>query len=128
MPYYRFFNPKSGEYRDIFFRVNEKKEFSENGEKWERVFLPAQISTDTQWNEFSERDFVEKSGRKTGSYGDLLDKAKELGEKREKKMGKDPHKENYLKKWSKTRRGKQHPEVKQKILKESLDKAGVIVE
>ncbi|MEK6880881.1 MAG: hypothetical protein AABY22_14775 [Nanoarchaeota archaeon] len=125
MPFYTFIS-KSGEKKDIFFKIKDKKEYLEDGEKWERVFLPPQISTDTSWNEFSSIDFVEKSKKKKGSYGELLDKAKELGEKREQRAGKDFHKENYYKKWSKTRRGKDHPDIKQKKLKDSLSKLGII--
>ena len=127
MPIYLFLNPKTNQVKEVIQRMLEPHIYSENGEEWKRLWVNPQVATDTNWDANNPNDFVEKSRKKSGKLGDLFEKSQELSEKREKSMGKDPIKENYLKNWEKKRK-KIHPENRKKIATEALDKKGVIYE
>lgn len=105
MPIYLFRNPKTGEIKEITLGINEEKKYSEKGISWERVFTIPNASIDTKINEFSERDFLEKTNKKNYSLGEMWDTSKELSEKREKVQGKDSVKEKALENYSKKRKG-----------------------
>jgi len=108
MPVYIFQNPKTKEYKEVFLALDAEKVYHEDGEKWQRIFLPPNVSVDTRINASSERDFVEKTKRKNYNLGEMWDTSKELSEKREKEQGVDPVKEKSLKEYSKKRRGAKH--------------------
>ena len=105
MPYYVFVNPETQELRDVFFKMNDVKEyFGLDGEdkiEWRRVYSAPQMTIDTKINPFSGKDFVKKTqGAKT--YGELVDLSKEMSQQRESKIGgADPQtekaKENFYK-------------------------------
>ena len=105
MPTYLFRNPKTGEIKEITLGINEEKNYSEKGLSWERVFTIPNASIDIKINEFSERDFLEKTNKKNYSLGEMWDTSKELSEKREKVQGKDSVKEKALENYSKKRKG-----------------------
>lgn len=113
---------------EVYQKMNDKHEYhDENGVKWNRVYLPPQTAIDTKIDPMSARDFVEKTGRKKGSLGSLMDEAKEASLKREKIMGKDFIKDKSIQKWKEQRRRKdgslpKHPSeiIKQKDIKISL--------
>jgi len=105
MPTYLFQNPKTGQIKEVALKINEEKKYSEKGIEWERVFTIPNASIDTKINEFSERDFVEKTNKKNYSLGEMWDASKELSQKREKIQGKDSVKEKALENYSKKRGG-----------------------
>ena len=128
MPVYIF--QKDKKIVEIILGMNDPKVyFGEDGkeEGWERVWTNPNASIDSQWDADSSADFINKSNNKKGSYGDLLDKSKELSEKREKKYGIDPQKEKYLNDWSKQRKGKKHPEKLKKEAREIARKNGLTI-
>lgn len=121
MPIYIF--EKDGKRKEVVLRMNEPKVyFGESGkeEGWVRVFTKPRMSVDSKIDPFSEKDFVNKTGAKRGSYGDLIEASKELSEKRAEKTGKDPIKEKYYNDWSKSRKGKKHPSKAKEDLKNKL--------
>lgn len=109
MPYYDFINEKTNEVKTLFFHMNDKKEYvDEAGQKWTRLFCSPQASIDTNWNEDSSRDFVEKTRNKKGSFGDLTRKSQELSEKRKEKYGVDKIAQTYFDSYAAKRNGKRH--------------------
>lgn len=117
MPEYFFQNPKTGEIKSIIQRMNDIHEFSENGIKFDRLFTVPQASIDTNIDPRSSRDFVEKTGRKKGTIGDLWDKSAECAEKRG-----EPDKKYDV--WSKSRKNKIHPDKAHKDLQKDLNSLG----
>lgn len=129
MPYYIFENEETGEQKDIFFGMNDKKEYKgENGkEKWKRIYTAPRASNTSRLDAYEKpADFVNNIANKKGTYGDLLDLSKEVSERRAQKSkdGKDPVKEKYFKEWSKKRSGKIHPQSKPK----KISKNGITFE
>lgn len=96
--------------------------FAEDGYKLSRIWTKPNAAVDSKWDAHNPQDFVRKTANKKGTYGDLLDKSKELSIEREEKMGVDPIKEKFYENYAKRRQGKEHPDVKKKKLKESLKK------
>jgi hypothetical protein len=101
---------RTGEFREVFFHMDDTKIYNgEDGKEeglWERRYFVPQMAVDTVINAESSRDFVEKTGRKKGTLGDIWDASSEASEKREKVMGKDFTKEKYLDTWRNTRKRK----------------------
>lgn len=109
MPIYTFRNPKTGKTKDIVQKMNEPHIYSEKGVSWERVWHSPTASIDTKIDPFSSKDFVEKTGKKRGTLGDLFDQSKEASEQRSKTLGKDTIKQESLREWGKKRGGRKHP-------------------
>lgn len=129
MPYYIFSNPnKPLETIEVFFSMNDKKEYIKNGIKWIREYIIPQTSIDQKWDALNSKDFVNKSRNKKGTVNDLFEKSAELSEKREKIMGRDEKKKLWYDNWQRRRRGKIHPNVQKQKGKEDLAKKGVILE
>jgi hypothetical protein len=124
MPIFLYSHPKTEEIREVIQSVHEEHIFiDEEGVKWQREFTVPTAAIDTRWNAHDPRDFVEKTKKyKGGTIGDLWEKSAELGEKREKEMGKDPVKEKMYENYKKSHGGKSHPDIKKKKLKEKLAK------
>lgn len=114
MPIYIYFNTATEEYREVFQKMSDVHEyFGESGDEdsWKRVFTIPQASFDSKIDPFSTKQFVDKTGAKKGTYGDLLDKSAELSQKRaDLAGGSDPIKEKYFKEYSEKRRGAKHPD------------------
>jgi hypothetical protein len=105
MPYYVFVNHETQEYRDVFFQMNDLKEYFGSEEEiaelgkseWKRVYSAPQMAIDVKVNPFSGKDFVRKT-QNAKTYGELFD----LSQQRESKLGApDPQtekaKENFYK-------------------------------
>lgn len=112
MPLYIYENKETGEIREVFQNMKDKHEyFGEvgNEDSWKRVFTVPQASIDSEIDPFKPSDFVEKTGKKKGSYGDVLDRSAELSEKRaDLNGGIDPIKRKYFDDYSKERNGAKH--------------------
>lgn len=125
MPIFLYSHPDTGEVKEIIQSVHDKHEYFENGVKFNRVFTVPTASIDNKWNEFSSKDFAEKTAKKKGTIGDLWEKSQELSLKREKLVGKDTIKEQFYKDYSKERNNHDHPDIKKQKMKKTLDKLGV---
>ncbi len=126
MPNYIYIDDRDGKTYDVIQKMSEEHiAFAPDGYKLRRIFWNPSVAVDTKWDEDSPQDFIEKSGKKRGKIQDLWDKSKELSLKREQKFGRDEVKEEHFKNYKLKHRNRDHPEVRKKKLKESLDKKGL---
>ena len=110
MPLYDFEHPETGEVKELVFGMNEEKKFiDENKTRWVRLFASPNSAIDTEIDPYSATDFKKVTENKKGSYGDMIDRSKELSEKRKSKEGRDPVQQKWFKDWSKNRSGQKHP-------------------
>lgn len=86
---------------------DDKFYMDEKGTEWNRVFLAPNANIDADIDPFSSKGFVDKTNTK-GSMGDLLERSKEMSDKRKDKLGYDPVQQKYFKEYSKKRRGMKH--------------------
>jgi len=114
MPLYTYENPDTGETVDVLQSMNEEHSYTDqNGLKWKRVYLIPNASVDSQIDANSSTAFIDATKNKKGTYGDLIDKSRELSEKRAKTYGgSDPIKEKFFKDYSANRKGAIHPDQK----------------
>lgn len=120
-PIYIFSDPKDEERTiEIVQSIHDKHEYiDKDGVKWNRIFTVPNSSIGTKIDPFDSKQFIEKTGKSKDNVGALLDRAKELSEKRANKLGVDPIKEKYYKEYSKFRNNKViHP----KLIKENQNK------
>ena len=110
MPFYTFSHPETGEFLDVFFHMNDEKEyFDEDGIKWNREYHSPELNSTGKTDPWNSKQFIEKTGQKNGTLGDLLDRSAELSKERASQNdGVDPIKENYYKRYSKERNGAIH--------------------
>jgi len=108
MPIYLFQNPKNDEIKEVVQKMSDKHVYSENGINWKRIFTIPQTSIDTEIDAFSEDSFKKKTSNKKETFGDLMDRSKELSEKRQSIAGTDPVRNKFFEDYSKTRKGKKH--------------------
>lgn len=125
MPQYLFERASTGETREVFYHMNDEKNYKgENGEEndWKRIFVAPQASIDTKNDPFSESTFINNT-KGHGTVGDMMDRSTEASERRASQNGGvDPVREKYYKDYSKKRGGKLHPkQVKEKIEKTVID-------
>lgn len=111
MPIYIFEHPETEEQIELFFGMNDEKSYTDqDGVQWKRVFLGSQLSTEGKVDPWNNADFVNKTGNKKGTLGDMLNLSSELSDKRASQNGGvDPIKEKYYKNYSKARGGAKHP-------------------
>ena len=90
MPLYSFQNDQTGEVRDIFFSMNDKKEYfgedTENPVQWRRLYTSPNMSIDTKVSPFSAKDFIKKT-QNAKTYGEMFDLSAEMSQKRSDKLG-----------------------------------------
>jgi hypothetical protein len=124
MPIYIYKHPKYEKYIEIFQSINDEHIYIDNNKiKWLRVYTVPNFSIDTKIDEFSQNDYIEKTKNKKGTLGDLLDRSKDLSEKRKKiNGGIDPVQEKFFKNYSKQRKNKKHPSDPKRY--EKLNKMG----
>ena len=124
MPQYLYKHPKKEKYVEIYQEINAVHEyFDKKGLKWEREFTAPNIGVDTKLDEFSQSQFLDKTKHARGNVGDLLDRSKELSEKRASRNGGvDPIKDKFFKDYSKKRKNKLHPSDPKRY--EKLNKLG----
>lgn len=112
MPIYLFQNPKTEKVIELFFGMNDKKEYrDEEGVEWKRLYSSPQLSTEASIDPWSNDDFVNKTSNTKGTIGDMLDRSAELSNKRASEYGGvDPLKQKYYDNYSKDRHGAKHPD------------------
>lgn len=108
---YIYKHPKKEKYLEVVQGVHEVHEyFDKKGLKWERVFTAPNIGIDTKIDEFSQAQFIDKTKNAKGSIGDLMDRSRELSEKRASRNGGvDPIKQKFFDNYAKERKNKRHP-------------------
>ena len=116
MPIYVYKHPDREEYEEVFQGMNDEHVYEKDGVTWDRVFLAPNASVDKDIDPFSNRQFVDATANKKGTYGDILDFSKEQSEKRAaQRDGVDPVKQKYYNDYSKARGGAKHPkEIREK--------------
>ena len=114
---YKFQNTKTGEIHEVEMSMKDYGPYKgPNGddENWERVYEAPQInmgvSTAKSIDPWDNNSFVNRTKDMKGSYGEMLDHAKDLSDQRAKQSltGEDPLKKKYLKEYSDKREGKKH--------------------
>lgn len=120
MPQYCFQNEETGETKDVFFHMNDEKIYiDESGVQWKRKFSVPNASIDTKIDPFSQQQFIEKTGNKKGTVGNMMDLSAELSEKRHQIDGKeDPVKRKHFSDYEK-KVGKKHVADKPKTIETS---------
>lgn len=120
MPQYSFHNDQTGETIDLFFGMNDlKQHIDETGYKWRRLYSAPRTAIDTKINPFSAKDFVNKTGSKKGTVGNMMDLSAELSEKRSESHGQeDPVKRKLFNDYNK-KVGKKHLLDKPKVIENS---------
>jgi len=110
MPIYIYKHPEQEEYTEVFQTMTEDHVyFDSEGLEWKRVFTTPNMSIDSQIDPHSSKEFIEKTGGKKGTMGDMMDYSKEMSYIRaEKNGGIDPVKEKYYKDYSTKRKGAKH--------------------
>ena len=111
MPYYDFLNEETNEVREIFFHMRDEKQY--NGEdgteigQWRRLYTSPQLSIDTDFDPRNKEEFMRR-GEKYKDLGSVIDKSRELSEKRAQKDGLDNVKQAFFDQYAKDRKGKKH--------------------
>ena len=122
MPIYTFEHPETGEIIDVIQPMNEKHEYVDKyGLKYNRVYYSPNMAIDSQFDAFSSKDFAEKTRNKKGTIGDLLNKSKELSEKRG-GSGSDPVLKNFYSSYQKDNGVKHSNEIKSEKLEKANNK------
>jgi hypothetical protein len=134
MAIYLFEHPETGEIREVYFKLEDKKEyFGEENEvkiKWYRRFtIPYAASNTKIADPFSKKDFMGATEGKNMTFGDMWDESARLSEQRAKINGEDPLKEQYYDKYASKRKGLKHlsdtrdkVEVAEKVMETSKSK------
>ena len=120
-PLYYYENPKTGEIKEILQSMSEEHIYSEDGLKFNRVWVNPQLNVKgNKIDPFSSKDFVEKTARMKGTYGDMLDYSKEQSEARAAKNGGvDPVQRKFFDNYEKEN-GVKHTADKKKKFENSL--------
>lgn len=119
MPIYIYHNEETGETKEIVQSMKEDHVYFEDGIQWKRVFTVPTASIDTKIDPFSQKQFVEKTGNKKGTMGNIMDLSAELSKKREQSNGKeDPVKRKHFSDYEK-KVGKKHVADKPKTIETS---------
>jgi hypothetical protein len=112
MPLYLFQSPKTEEVKEVFFGMNDTKEYSEDGIPWLRIYTVPQGVVKETLDHNNAKQFAHYTKHKKGNVGNIMDLANQMSEKRakESKDGRDKLKDAAMDKWSKERGGKKHTE------------------
>jgi hypothetical protein len=121
MALYQYIDDDNGRVYDVVQGMNEVHEFFVEGKKLRRVFFPPQTAIDTRCDAHSAADFVKVTNKRGGTIGELMDRAKELSEKRGGVDG-DPIARKHYDKYKTSHDGKDHPDVLKSKRKERLKK------
>lgn len=114
---YTFENTNTGEIREVEMSMKDYQPYKgEDGTEnnWQRVYEVPQVnmgvSTAKSIDPWDNNSFVNRTKDMKGNYGEMLDHAQELSDKRAKQSatGEDPVKRKYLDDYSAQRNGKKH--------------------
>lgn len=116
MGLYIYRNDETEETVEVFQKMNDVHVYSGvsgNEEGWRRLYTSPQLSIDTDFDPRNKEEFIRR-GEKYKDLGSLMDKSRELSEKREQKDGRDGVKDKFFEDYKKSRNGKEHPASKPK--------------
>lgn len=114
---YKFQHTETGEIHEVEMSMKNYEPYkgpSGDDKRWQRVYEAPQInmgvSTSKSINPWDNNSFVNRTKEMKGSYGEMLDHAKDLSSQRAKESltGEDPLKRKYLDNYSAERGGKKH--------------------
>lgn len=109
MPLYTYEHPETGETLDIVQGMNDQHiHIDEDGVKWSRVFHSPEASVDSSIDPFSNKAFIDKTGQSKSTMGELMDRSKEMSQRRKDKLGYDPVQKKYFENYKNQRRGVKH--------------------
>ena len=119
MPVFIFQHPNTEEILEVVQKISEPHKYVDNeGVEWNRVFTVPHASVPFLGtiDPNCEKDFTYKTGKTSGTVGDLWDMSKELSDKRKSQNDNnvDPIKKENFKNYSKKRKGIKHPQDKSK--------------
>lgn len=112
MGIYIYFHDKKNETVEVFQKMTDIHVYSGvsgNEEGWRRVYTVPQAIVDSDFDPNNKEEFMRR-GAKYGKLGDLMDKSRELSEKRASKEGFDPVKRQFFDQYARERKGKRHPQ------------------
>ena len=112
---YLFHNKKTDDYREIEMSMKDYAPYlGENSDEdcWERIYETPQISmghsTSKTVDPYNQNEFVERTGKMKGNFGNMMDYSKELSEKRAADHGGvDPVKQKHFRDYER-KTGKKH--------------------
>ena len=109
MPIYQFAHPEHPVVIEVVQSMKEPHIYiDEEGVEWKRVWSAPNASIDTHIDDFSSKEFVDKTREKGMTMGQLWDESNAASERRAKIGGKDPVREKHFKKYSAERQGLKH--------------------
>ena len=108
MPIYLYQNRETLEIKEVLQSMTEKHEYFEDGREWKRVFTVPRASIDTKIDHNSASEFINKTGNKKGTVGDILDLSAEMSEKTASSEGEDPVKRKFFDNYKKANKGAKH--------------------
>lgn len=113
MAIYIFEHPTTGETREVYFKLDDKKEYfgekDEESIKWHRRFTIPYAASNTQIKDpFSQKDFMTATSNKNMTFGEMWDESAKLSEKRAQISGEDPVKAKYYDNYAESRNGLKH--------------------
>ena len=112
MPVYTFINPDTQDEVEVVQAMKEPHVYIDgDGLEWKRKWALPNAQIDAEIDPFDKEAFKRKvgGGSAKGTVGELWDRSRELSEKRKQKLGYDPVKQAFEKKYSKDRQGKELP-------------------
>lgn len=129
MPAYLFEHIKTGEVHEVFYHMNDTKDYAGPDARepglWRRVWTKPRASFDTRVDPYSAKDYLKATAR-DGKVGDLWDRSKEMSLKRaEKEGGTDPVRRQFFADYSAKRKGRKHPEQAREDGVKSLAAKGI---
>jgi hypothetical protein len=108
-PIYTYKHPDREEYIDIIQAMMEEHVYvDKGGVKWEREYAAPNAQVKDTIDPFNKNQFLQKTADSKGTMGDMLDRSRELSEKRKEVLGKDPVQEKFFDNYAKERRGQRH--------------------
>ena len=122
--FYNFIHNVTGETKEVEMPMSDYKLYKgENGqdEGWQRVYDAPQVNIGNyvakKVNPWDNNQFIERTGKMKGTYGDLQDYSAQMSEKRAKESptGEDPVKRKHFDKYEK-KVGKKHFDDKPKTI------------
>ena len=109
MPLYTYEHPESEELIEVLQGMNDDHIYiDKEGTQWKRAFHSPNASIDANIDPFSQQAFSEKTGSSKGTYGEMMDRSKDMSDKRKDKLGYDPVQKKWFKNYSKERNGTKH--------------------
>ena len=111
MGIYIYHHDEKNETIEVFQKMNDVHVYSGisgNEEGWRRIYTSPQAIIDSDFDPNNKQEFMRR-GAKYNDIGSLMDKSRELSEKRAQKEGYDPQKKAFFEEYSRTRNGAKHP-------------------